>query len=428
MPSDRFDGIADVHIKDGLIKSVSPGTGSRRNPKKAVVIDASGLWVAPGLVDVHTHLREPGYEYKETIATGTAAAAAGGFTTIMCMANTNPVNDNAAVTRFIVKKALEEGAVRVRPVGSVTQGMKGEAISEMVDMSRSGCAAFSDDGHTIMNSFIMRKALEYLRFMDMTIISHAEDDNLAGNGCCHEGEVSCRYGLKPVPAAAEEIIVARDIILARMTGGRVHFAHVSSEGALKLIADAKTEGLKVTCEVTPHHLMLTDDAVSGFDPNTRVSPPLRGEGDRQALRMALSTGVVDCIASDHAPHGLVDKEVEFDMAAPGISGIETSLPLCMKLVREEVITPLQLIELMSTGPSRVMGLDAGDLKEGQAADIVIIDPALEYTIDPGEFISLGKNSPFEGWAVQGRAVITLLEGKPVYVNSSAVGRLEGLKF
>ncbi len=410
-PARGFDGTADVLIEQGRIVRVAPRIGQGKGKPAVPTLDAAGLWVAPGLVDLHTHLREPGYEYKETIVSGTRAAAAGGFTTILCMANTCPVNDNAAVTRFILKRAEEAGAVHVHPVGAVTVGLAGEALSEMVDLAEAGCVAFSDDGKPVTNAFLMRKALEYLRYPGLPLISHAEDARLAAGGSMHEGKVSCLLGLRGIPASAEESMIARDLILARETRGRLHVAHISTRGSVDLIRRAREEGMPVTCEVTPHHLVLTDEAVVGFDTATKVNPPLREEADRQALLEALAAGVIDCVASDHAPHGRVDKEVEYDQAAFGISGIETSLALCLKLVHEKLITPLRLIGLMSTAPAKLMSLAAGTLREGDPADLVLINPALEWTVDPDQFLSLGRNTPFAGWRLTGRAVLTLVGGR-----------------
>ncbi len=425
VPSRRIDDALDVLVEDGLVariaRKIEPGRGKGR----PAMIDAGGLWIAPGLVDLHTHLREPGFEYKETIATGTAAAAAGGFTTILCMANTQPVNDNAAVTRFILKKAQETGRVRVHPVGAITAGLQGEALSEMVDMARAGCAAFSDDGRPVMNAFIMRKALEYAGYTGRPLIAHAEDTVLAAGGAMHEGRVSMVLGLRGIPASAEETMVARDIILARQTGGRLHVAHVSTRGSLALLAAAKAEGLTVTAEVTPHHLFLTDEAVTTFDTATKVNPPLREEADRQALISGLADGLIDAVASDHAPHGLLDKDVEYDHAAFGISGLETSLGLCLKLVHEGVLAPLELVERMSTRPARIMDLAAGDLREGAGADLVLVDPSLEWTVEPDKFLSLGHNTPFAGRRLTGRAVETFVAGRSVYRHPSMAPRLSG---
>jgi dihydroorotase len=424
IPSRSFDGRADLLVRGGKVERIAPSIKAAKGAD-VTIIDADGLWVAPGLVDPHVHLREPGFEYKETIATGTRAAAAGGFTTVLAMANTDPVNDNAAVTRFILRKAEEVGVVRVRPVGAVTRGQAGEALSEMVDMSGAGCAAFSDDGKPVMNAFLVRKALEYLGYVGRTYITHAEDLNLAAGGCCHEGAVSLTLGLRGIPSAAEEVMVARDVILARETGGRLHVAHASTKGTADIVREAKRQGAPVTAEVTPHHLFLTDEAIATFDPDTKVNPPLRPESDRRAMVEALADGTIDCIASDHAPHGLVDKEVEYDRAAFGISGLETSLGLCLGLVREGIIEPLRLIELMSAAPARVMGIEAGDLAEGLAADIVLIDPELAWTVDPASFFSRGKNTPFRGRALTGRAVVTLVGGRAVHLDDSAAGRVTG---
>jgi dihydroorotase len=427
IPSRGLDETVDILIKGERIASISKDIDPGKTKPRTGVVDADGLWVVPGLVDIHTHLRVPGYEYKETISSGTAAAAAGGFTSILCMPNTDPVNDNAAVTRYILKKVQEEGRVKVYPVGAVTVGLSGQALSEIVDMSKNGCVAFSDDGRSIMNSLLCRKALEYLKYPDKPLISHAEDNHLADGGVCHEGPVACALGLKGIPSEAEEVMVARDIALARMTGGRIHFAHLSSRGSVRLVAEAREEGLPVTSEVTPHHLFLTEEAVRNFDTDTKVNPPLREENDRKALTTGLVDGVIDCIASDHAPHGLVDKEVEYDLAAFGISGLETSLPLCMKLVHQGILTPLGLVERMSSRPAEIMGLEAGELGEGGAADVALIDPDLQFMVDTEDWLSRGKNTPFGGWPLAGRAVLTLVDGRVVHSHSSMSARLQGLK-
>jgi dihydroorotase len=419
LPARGFDQVADVLVEEGKIARIAPKIAPAKGKAAPPSVDATGLWVVPGLVDIHTHLREPGFEYKETIASGTRAAAAGGFTSILCMANTSPVNDTAAVTRFIRRKAQEAGPVRVHPVGAVTLGLAGEALSEMVDLAAAGCVAFSDDGRPVMNAFIMRMALSYLKYPGLPLISHAEDSHLAAGGSVHEGKISCLLGLGGIPASAEETMIARDIILARETGGRLHLAHVSTRGSVELIRAAKAAGDKVTCEVAPHHLFLTDEAVAGFDTATKVNPPLREEADRQALLAALAEGVIDCIACDHAPHGRADKEVEYDRAAFGISGIETSLGLCLKLVHEKLITPLRLVELMSSAPARIMSLPAGDLGEGSPADLALIDPALDWTVDPALFESLGRNTPFAGWSLTGRAVLTLAGGQVAWRHTAA---------
>ncbi len=422
------DGTGDLLVSGGRIAEVGASIDvSRRKLPATDVVRAEGLWLAPGLVDLHVHLREPGHEYKETIATGTAAAAAGGVTSLLCMANTDPVNDNGSITRFIVRRAEETARVRVYPVGAVTAGLGGERLSEMQEMRSTGAVAFSDDGRPVMNAFLVRKALEYLQESGCPLICHAEDANLAAGGCCHEGRVSVELGLRGIPSSAEEVIVARDAIVAGETGGRLHVAHMSTAGTARIVAAAREAGVRISCEVTPHHLFLTDEAVRGYDTATKVNPPLRREEDRLAMIEAVRSGVVDCIATDHAPHGLVDKDVEYDRAAFGISGLETSLGLCLRLVHDGVVTPMRLIELMSTRPAALAGLPAGALEAGRPADLVLIDPGLDWIVDPASFFSLGRNTPFAGAALKGRAVLTCVGGREVYRHPSVDARFDGAK-
>jgi dihydroorotase len=378
------------------------------------VIDAHGLLVVPGLIDIHTHLREPGYEYKESIESGSAAAVAGGFTAIACMANTNPVNDDAAVTEYIRDKARAVGLVAVFPIGAVSVGLAGERLAEIGELKQAGVVGISDDGKSVMNSQLMRRALEYAGMFGLPVISHCEDTNLAAHGVMHEGRVSTELGLRGIPAQAEDIMVARDIALAELTGGRLHIAHVSTAGAVRLVRDAKARGLRVTAEVTPHHLFLTDEAVRGYDPNTKMYPPLRTAADAEALRQALKDSTIDAIATDHAPHNLADKEVEFDQAPVGIIGLETSLPLTLRLVNEGVLTLAEAVAKLTWGPSQVLGLAKGTLQVGADADVTLIDAQTEYVVDRREFRSKSRNSPFHGWTLKGRAVLTLCAGKVVH--------------
>jgi dihydroorotase len=420
-PSRDMDGEGDLLIRDGAVAEIRPPGGFPAGGGPPAV-DARGLWVAPGLVDLHVHLREPGFEYKETIASGAAAAAAGGFTSILAMANTKPVNDNAAVTRFVLRKAQEAASARVYPVGAATVDLGGETMTEMVEMAEAGCAAFSDDGKPVMNSFLMRKILEYLTFTGRPYLAHEEDAWLASGGAINEGRISTITGLRGIPGAAEEVLVARDLILAGLTGGRVHFCHLSTAGSVRLLARGKGDGLPVSGEVAPHHLFLTDEAVLSFDTATKVNPPLRSEEDRLALLQGLKDGVIDCIASDHAPHGQVDKELEYDRAAFGISGIETSLGLCLDLVHRGHLPPLRLIQLMSTAPARLAALPAGSLAPGSPADVVLIDPEAAWTVDRDRFLSRGRNTPFHGREIRGRAAATLVGGRPVFVHPQETGR------
>jgi dihydroorotase len=420
-PSANVDGTMDIVIDAGKIVAVGRDALETAWPREGVlldtpleVIDAHGLLVVPGLIDIHTHLREPGYEYKESIESGSAAAVAGGFTAIACMANTNPVNDDAAVTEYILDKARAVGLVQVFPIGAVSAGLAGERLAEIGELSQAGVVGISDDGKSVMNSQLMRRALEYAGMFGLPVISHCEDVQLAAHGVMHEGQVSTELGLRGIPAQAEDIMVARDIALAELTGGRLHIAHVSTAGAVRLVRDAKARGLRVTAEVTPHHLFLTDEAVRGYDPNTKMYPPLRTAGDVEALRHALRDGTIDAIATDHAPHDLADKDVEFDQAPVGIIGLETSLPLALRLVSEGVLPLSAAIATLTWGPSGVLGLAKGTLRVGADADVTLIDTETEYTVDRREFRSKARNSPFHGWTLKGRAVMTLRGGKVVY--------------
>ncbi|MFQ5899926.1 MAG: dihydroorotase [Thermodesulfobacteriota bacterium] len=409
-PSQDIDDIFDILIEDGKVKELIK-TGEDR---AGDIVDAVGMIVVPGLIDMHTHLREPGFEYKETIESGCRAGAAGGFTTLVAMANTSPVNDNASVTEFILKKAREEGVVNVLPVGAVTKGMKGEGITEMGELKRAGVAALSDDGLPVMNSEVMRRALEYSRAFDLPIISHAEDYHLSFSGVMHEGRVSARLGLRGIPREAEEVMVARDIALAALTGGRVHIAHVSSKGSVELIRDAKKRGVNVTAEVTPHHLNLTEEEVVGYQTNAKVNPPLREVKDIEALKQGLVDGTIDVIATDHAPHSSVEKDVEIEQAACGISGLETALSLSLRLVHDEVLSISELISRFTVNPSKILEIDAGTFKAGSVADLTIIDMDKEWTVDPAVFRSKGKNTPFAGWRLKGKVVKTMVGGEIVY--------------
>jgi dihydroorotase len=419
-PSAPLEAEVDILIDAGKIVHVGPDAAEvawqrqgAAAPTPLAVIEAHGWLVTPGLIDIHTHLRDPGYEYKETIETGSAAAAAGGFTALACMANTNPVNDRAAVTEYILEKARAVGLVHVFPIGAVSVGLAGERLAEIGELKQAGVVGLSDDGKCVMNSQLMRRALEYADMFGLPVIAHCEDVHLAAHGVMHEGRVSAELGLRGIPAQAEDIMVARDIALAELTGGRLHIAHVSTAGAVRLVRDAKARGLRVTAEVTPHHLFLTEDAVRGYDPNTKMYPPLRTAADVAALRQALRDGTIDAIATDHAPHDIADKEVEFDRAPFGIIGLETALPLTLRLVDEGVLPLAEAIAKLTCGPARVLGLAKGTLQVGADADVTLIDPHAEYTVDRREFRSKSRNSPFHGWTLKGRAVMTVCGGKIV---------------
>ena len=410
-PKNRRDGRFDLLIENRKVRDVlKPGS----KITDAQMIDAKGCIVSPGFVDLHVHLREPGYEYKETIRNGTRAAAAGGFTSVCCMANTDPVNDNASVTEYILNKAKEEGVVNVFPIGAVSRGLEGSELSPMGELKKAGCVGFSDDGETVQNSRLMRLALEYAKTFDMPVVSHAICGDLAHGGVMNEGFTSTRLGLSGIPNAAEDIIIARDIHLAELTGARLHLAHVSTSGGVELVRQGKKKGLKLTAEATPHHFTLTDTAVCGYGSNTKIMPPLRSENDRKAIVEGLANGVIDAIATDHAPHAVVDKEVEFDGAAFGIVGLETALSLSLQLVEKKKIPLKKMIELLTVNPAGIVGLKKGGLAVGSDADVVIFNPGVSYKIDPSKFYSKSKNSPFGGMKVKGIVRYTIVGGNIVY--------------
>jgi len=414
-PSQDLDGSFDLLVEDGHVAKID---GRIKPPKDAETFDASGLVVAPGLIDIHIHLREPGQEYKETVRTGTMAAAAGGFTGVACMANTEPVNDSRSITEHILLEARRHGFARVYPVGAISKGLRGEELAEIGEMVRAGVRAISDDGKPVMNAELMRRALLYAQHFDIPVIQHAEDLNLTGSGVMHEGEWSTRLGLPGIPGSAEDVMVARDILLAEDTRGRYHVAHLSTARSLGLVRRARAEGLRVTCEVAPHHLILTDEEVakSGFSTNMKMKPPLRSERDREVLVNGLSDGSVDCIASDHAPHHQDEKDVQFNLAPFGILGLETTLSLCLdRLVRPGIVSLPRLVELLSTGPARVLGIPGGTLKAGSVADVTVFHPDEEVTIRAAAFRSRSRNTPFDGWKLHGRPVATFLEGRKIIV-------------
>jgi dihydroorotase len=410
-PSQKMDDTLDVLVKNGVVKEIGKGLAA---PAGAETVDAAGKYVVPGLIDMHVHLRDPGLEYKEDIVSGTRAAAAGGFTSVVCMPNTRPVIDNKAVASYIINKAKTEGSANVFPVGSITYGLSGERMSEMGELKEAGCVAVSDDGKPVNNPELMRRALEYARGMGILVISHAEDLSLVGEGVMNEGFTSTEIGLKGIPRVAEDIATSRDVMLAEYTRSPIHIAHVSTEGAVRLIREAKARGVQVTCETAPHYFTLTDDAVRGYNTNAKMNPPLREAADVAAIKAGLKDGTIDAIATDHAPHHPDEKDVEFDAAMNGIVGLETSLPLSLRLVDEGVLTLDQLIEKMSCNPSNILGLQRGTLRPGTVADITVIDPAANWTVDADTLVSKSKNSPFLGWDVQGAAAYTVLAGRVVY--------------
>jgi dihydroorotase len=402
------DAIQDVLVVDGVVQEVGPRLAA---PETATVVDATGKIVCPGFIDVHVHLREPGYEYKETVASGTRAAAAGGFTTVCCMANTHPVNDNRSITDYILAKAKTEGVVRVFPIGAVTKGLKGEALAELAELAESGCVGFSDDGHAVMNAALYRRAMEYTLPFGAPLISHAEDTNLSKGAAMNEGVVSTELGIAGAPAAAEDVMVARDIALAELTGAHVHIAHLSTAGAVRLVRDAKARGLRVTAEAAPHHLVLTEDAVRTWDPNTKMNPPLRTKRDTEAVVEGLADGTIDCIATDHAPHALSEKEGEFDRAAFGIVGLETAVAVLLdRLVRPGLLPLETLVARLTADPARLLNLPQGRLARGRAGDVTILDLERDLTIDPARFHSRSRNTPFAGWTVTGAPWMTIVNG------------------
>lgn len=412
-PSQKQDGPGDLLIEKGKITALGR-PGEIPANRAAKVIEAKGDWVLPGLIDIHVHLREPGLEYKETIETGTRAAAAGGFTSVACMANTSPVNDTPYVTAFIREKAKSVASCRVFPVGAVSKGLKGEELAEIGGMVREGAKAISDDGMPVMNSYLMRKAMDYAKAFGVPIISHAEDCNLVGQGVMNEGALSNELGLRGNPSAAEEIMVAREIALCRLTRCPVHIAHISTAIALEHVRRAKEAGLPVTAEASPHHLTLTEECLRQYDTHFKMAPPLRNERDVEALREAVKNGVIDILATDHAPHGEVDKQVEFDQAANGIIGLQTALPITLKLVHEGVIPLQRWIESWTTAPARLLNLPLGTLKPGQEADITLLKPDQLWTLTEDKIVSKSRNSPFIGWEFKGMIRATILGGKVVY--------------
>lgn len=416
-PSSGIDGVYNIYVMGGRIASVKPAgsddTALAVSAPDLEVVDASGLLVTPGFVDIHTHLREPGHEYKETIASGAEAAAAGGFTTILCMANTSPVNDNQSVTRYILKKA-EGAAVNVHPVGALSVGLKGELITEMAELKEAGCVAISDDGMPVANGALMRRALEYSGAFGLPVITHAEERALAGDGVMNEGAVSTRLGLPGMPNAAEDVMVARDIMLAELTGARLHIAHVSTRSAVGLVRAAKAKGLRVTAEAAPHHLALTEERVAGYDTDARMNPPLRTAEDVEALISGVADSTIDSIATDHAPHAVIEKDVEFDAAAPGVVGLETAFAVVHGLVLAGKLELKRMVDAMTVSPARAMALDKGTLKVGAAADITLIDLKKKWTVDPQTFRSKSRNTPFAGMEFTGAIVKTIVGGKVVY--------------
>ena len=416
-PSRKMDAVADVLLENGKITQIAPDLAKTLNSKssgKIKTIDLASMIIVPGLIDMHTHLREPGLEYKETIASGSAAAVAGGFTSVACMPNSSPINDNRSITEFIKRKAAEAALANVYPIGAISKDSAGSQLTEFWDLKEAGIVALSDDGKPVMDAALMRRALEYASSLGLPVISHCEDTNLSGGGLMNEGYYSTILGLRGIPSIAEEAMIARDILIAEFTKTSVHIAHVSTAGSVRLIREAKKRGLKVTAETAPHYFTLTDESLQGYDTNFKINPPLRCPDDLAAIKEGLADGTLDVIACDHAPHGRTDKEVEFEYAACGISGLETSLGLSLQLIRDGVISWPELITKMSTNPARILNLPKGTLKSGADADITVIDPQIRWTVDVKAFRSRGKNSPFHGREMQGRAVLTIVGGDIKY--------------
>ena len=404
-PSQELDGKLDVLIEDGRIARVD-----KKIKANAEVLDADGLVVTPGFIDLHTHLREPGQEHKETIATGTRAAVAGGYTAVCAMANTLPPNDERAVTEMVVAEARRNGACRVYPIGAVSKGLRGEELAELADLRAAGCVGVSDDGKPVYNAQLMRRALEYCSMLGMPVIAHEEDAQLNEGGVMHEGYYSTLLGMGGIPAASEETLVARDVILARLTNAHLHIAHLSTAGAVEAVRSARKSGVHVTCEVTPHHIALTDETVQSFSTNLKMNPPLRSKAHRDAIVDGIADGTVDAIATDHAPHHFDEKNVEFDLAPFGVIGLETAFAVCYsQLVAKKIIDLARLVDLLSCGPARIFNLPGGTLKPGSPGDVTLVDPSAKSTISI-PFESMAQNSPFIGQTLHGRVFATVVGG------------------
>jgi dihydroorotase len=423
-PAQTLDAVVDVVVERGRITRAGRDAARDIGASDRVrLIESPGAWLLPGLVDIHAHLREPGFEGKEDLTSGLRAAAAGGFVDVCCMPNTRPVNDSRVVTEMLVAKARALSTVRLHPIGAITVGQKGEQLTEMVDMKEAGAVAVSDDGRCVTSSQVMRRALEYASTFDLPVIQHAEDHALTESAQMHEGAISTRLGLRGWPRVAEDVIVARDVILAEYVGARYHVAHLSTMGAVRLVREAKSRGLSVTAEVTPHHLLLTDASLLGYDTACKVNPPLREPEDLDALRSALADGTIDCVATDHAPHGSLDKNVELAEAAPGMIGLELCLPLLLGLVRSGHLPIGRLVDSLTASPARVAGIEAPSIREGARADLVMIDPHASYAVEAAMFQSKSKNTPFIGRTVMGRVAMTMCEGRIVYESGTSLVEL-----
>ncbi len=417
-PANGRDGMFDLLLEDGRIARV--GRDLPQDAGTAVVQIPPHLIVCPGLIDMHVHLREPGQEHKETVATGAAAATAGGFTAVACMPNTSPVNDNAEVTGYILKKAAEAGLARVYPIGAVSRGQKGEMLADIGELHDAGCVAITDDGHPVSTALLMRRALEYAGMFGMPVIEHCEEQTLKGDGVAHEGFRASSLGLRGIPGEAESIMALRDISLALLTGGVLHIAHMSARQTLEAVRFGKARGARVTCEVTPHHFVLTDEMLGApipYDTNVKMNPPLREEADRDAMLQGLADGSIDAIATDHAPHHQDEKHVEFDRAPFGITGLETAVSLCLdRLVHRGVVTLPRLVALLSVNPARILGVSGGSLAEGAPADITVLAPDLPVTVSVERMRSKSRNTPFGGWQLRGGVAATIVGGRTVYLN------------
>jgi len=419
-PAGNVDGMFDLLIDGDRIAQVGRDLPTSLVDGGQIIEVPAGVVICPGLIDMHVHLREPGQEHKETVATGAAAAVAGGFTAVACMPNTNPVNDNAGVTELILRKAAEAGLARVYPIGAVSRGQQGEQLADIAELRAAGCVAVTDDGHPVATALLARRALEYTSMFQMPMIEHCEDVSLKGEGCAHEGPRAAELGLRGIPGAAESIMAARDVLLAEMTGGHVHIAHMSAWTTLEAVRQGKARGVQVTCEVTPHHFTLTDDSLVEplkYDTNTKMNPPLREARDRDAMLAGIADGSVDVIATDHAPHHYDEKNVEYDRAPFGIVGLETAVPIALdRLVHTGLIGWTRLIELMSVNPARILRVPGGTLSVGVVADITMLAPDLSVTIDCAAFRSRSKNTPFHGWTFRGGVAATIVGGRVVYSN------------
>ncbi len=412
----RFNGVADVLIDEGRVVAVGPHL---KAPAGATKIDATGRLVLPGFVDLHVHFREPGFEYKESIQSGAAAAVAGGFTSVCCMPNTNPVNDNQAITKLMLDRAREAGLANIFPIGAITKGSEGKELAEIGDLRRAGCVAISDDGKPVMNSLVMRRAMEYALAFDVPVVDHCEDLHLAEGGCMNEGAISTELGLPGMPSAAEDVMVARNVALAELTGARLHLAHISTEGSVRMVREAKSRGLKVTAEACPHHFTITEETVRGYNTYAKMNPPLRTWKDVQAIKEGLRDGTIDVIATDHAPHATQEKQLGFTEAPFGIVGLETALPLTLALVEEGVLSLESAVDKLSTAPAKVFSLDKGTLAVGADADVAIVDQQEQWEVDPAKFYSKSRNTPFAGWKVKGRVTTTIVGGRVVFETGQA---------